>query len=127
MGLYRRYFKSEYLFIKRQQIDKKIVFFVVAKDEDRFVCVMTIIKVDDTYRFLHIVTDPDYEGQGIATQLQFKAIEFCKKEGALIIDVMKEEGGFFDNKKFGFNETTTYTIKGIKWVYYIWNKSKKMR
>jgi GNAT superfamily N-acetyltransferase len=90
-----------------------------------FIAAMGIKKDGINYRLLHIVVAPDYEGKGIATELQHKALQFCKDEGALTIDVMKEEGGFFDSKKFGFSEKESYTIQGIKWVYYIWNKSKK--
>ena len=84
---------------------------------------MGIKKIEDTYRLLHIVTHPEYEGQGIATKLQYKALEFCKKEGALTIDVMKEEGGFFDNKKFGFTIAGSFITKKTKWIHYIWNKT----
>lgn len=123
MGLFRRYFPSEYLFTKKLQIHREIEFFVVGKDEDKFICAMGIKKIEDTYRLLHIVTHPEYERQGIATALQYKALKFCKKEGALTIDVMKEEGGFFDNKKFGFNIAGSFITKKNKWIHYIWNKT----
>jgi len=128
MGLYRNYFPEKFEYMKKLQILGKIEFFVIASDGDRIVSAMGIKKEKKLYRYLHIVTHPEYQRRGIGTKMHEKAFEFCKKEGAEIVDLMKEKDDYFNNKKFeklGFQHEASRMINGVEWYYYKWNRPRK--
>jgi len=98
-------------------------FFIVAKDGNRIVGCLGIKELHkNKYRYLHLVVHPDYQNNGIGTQILKQAPKILKKMGAVYIENHKRENkikhSVFTDAKFKLKNVRTE--KGEKYTTYVW-------
>jgi GNAT superfamily N-acetyltransferase len=108
--LYDDFFPEKATEMNKLKTDNKLIYNICAIENNKTVGVMGITLQDkDYYRFLHLVVDSNYTGQGVATGIIRMAVKFLIEKGASKIR---------NHKRENIIPHTTFTDMGFDLIRY---------